>query len=155
MTAQDARFEDAAPVRLRVTDAADLAVAAALLQDAVAAVGEMAFLPEEGRFALIVQRFLWERSAAADRPAERCNCAIRVERVRGARYRGFDRAETGRVLNLLSFATAPGRLDVVFSGDAELSLTVDGLDMVVEDVGPPWPTPFRPRHDAAESGAPR
>lgn len=151
MTERDARFADAAPVRLRVRDTEDLEVAASLLQDAVATVGQMTFVPEERRFVLIVQRFRWERGADDAAPAERGNCAVRIEHVRGARCRGFDREESGRVLNLLSFARAPERLDILFSGGADVSLDVDALDMFVEDIGLPWPTPFRPRHAGSET----
>ena len=50
----------ARPFRVRAEDGEDLTIAAAHLQDAVATVGDVAFLPDERRFAMVFSRFRWE-----------------------------------------------------------------------------------------------
>nr|WP_242480642.1 DUF2948 family protein [Rhodovibrio sodomensis] len=62
------------PLKLRAYDREDFAVVSAVLQDALVPVIDMAWLPEEQRFALVANRFRWERRAPAgdlpDQPAE-------------------------------------------------------------------------------------
>ena len=43
-------------------DAEDLNVISAMFQDAVVKVGDFAYLPQERRFALVANRFLWENA---------------------------------------------------------------------------------------------
>jgi hypothetical protein len=62
------------PLKLRAYDKEDFAVVSAVLQDALVPVIDMAWLVEEKRFALVANRFRWERRAPAgdlpDQPAE-------------------------------------------------------------------------------------
>ncbi len=55
------------PLKLRGEDEDDLAVISAVLQDALVAVGEMAYFPEEARFVLVANRFRWESPPAGAR----------------------------------------------------------------------------------------
>ena len=61
------------PLKLRAYDREDFAVVSAVLQDALVPVIDMAWLAEERRFALVANRFRWERRAPVgdlpDRPA--------------------------------------------------------------------------------------
>ena len=67
---EDARFEDGAerPLRLRAESPEDLAVMAALLQDAVAQTSEIAWTRRKHRFSLLLSRFRWEDALA--KPAQ-------------------------------------------------------------------------------------
>jgi hypothetical protein len=62
------------PLKLRAYDREDFAVVSAVLQDALVPVIDMAWLAEEQRFALVANRFRWERRAPAgdlpDQPAD-------------------------------------------------------------------------------------
>ena len=79
----DATFEDGGekPLRLMAFDAADLEVISSLCQDAVFPATEMSWRPKERRFAVLLNRFRWEDSDAADRQtstqASAPPCAIR------------------------------------------------------------------------------
>ena len=53
------------PLKLYAKDEEDLAVIAAVAQDALVPIGEMAFLPAEKRFVLALNRFRWDRSGNA------------------------------------------------------------------------------------------
>ena len=52
------------PLKLYGRGADDMAVISAHLQDAVAQLGDMAYLADEQRFVLLVNRFCWEEKAA-------------------------------------------------------------------------------------------
>ena len=64
----------APPLRLQALDAEDLALISAHLQDAAVRVGDIAFLKERRRFALVAARFDWE--AETEGRLERCASAF-------------------------------------------------------------------------------
>ena len=137
----------AGKLKLRAVDDEDLAVLSAILQDALLAVGDMALLPEEGRFVLVANRFRWERPAAErGERFERTLVGIAFDRVTGVRRRGFSPAQHDRMLHLLALRAMPGAILIELSGGAGIRLEVDGILCHLEDLGEPWPTSWRPRH---------
>jgi hypothetical protein len=42
-----------------------------------------------------------------------------------------------------------GGLEWLFSGDAAIRLEADRIDLLIRDLGEPWPTPWRPEHATA------
>lgn len=153
----DARFADAAgrPLRLMAETAEDLAVIAALAQDAVGRVGDAAFLPRRRRFVAVVNRFRWEDKAAAERarrPYERVRAALTVQGVLSARARGVRLGDTDAVYNLLDMAFEPGEdaagaLLLTLSGGGEIRLEVEALEVTLADISKPWTTDAAPAHD--------
>jgi len=147
----DARFEDAQdrPLRPVATDAEDLGVIAALVQDAVLPATEMTWRPGERRFALLLNRFRWEDRTAADlgkRAYERVQSVLSFNDVRAVASQGIDPKDADTVLSLLTVkfteTDAPaGRLELVFAGDGALRLTVDCLDGSLQDVTRPYRAP--------------
>ena len=88
----------ASALKLRAEDGEDIAVLSAVLQDALVAVGEMAWLPDEHRFVLVANRFRWEPDDPAPRRFERtlAGLAAEGETVVNRVYhldRGFERLE--------------------------------------------------------------
>lgn len=142
------------PLRLRAEDAEDLDVFAACLQDALVKVGAMAFEPRRRRFALMFSRYRWEAESAgrfARRLGERVGCGVHFDGVLRAQMHGFGPAERERVLELLTIGFEPGdegagRVTLVFAGDAALRLEVECIDARLRDLGQPWTTRNRPRH---------
>lgn len=149
----DAPPRNADRLKLRAIDDEDLTVLAAFLQDAIANVSEMAYLPEEGRFLLSVCRFRWERAINAN-PAdafERVSCAITVENVTAPRYRGFSLKDRGRTMSLLTVTFGDNAVVLTFGGNAAIRLEVEGLDLRMEDFGSCWPTLQKPEHESVRS----
>ena len=141
----DARFEDAgeAPVRLRALDAEDLTVIAALVQDSVFPVTEMTFDRRRRRFAVLLNRFRWERTA---RPPERVQSLLIVNDVMAAATQGLDLSERDTVLSLLSLEFTPGEdgtgtLDLLLAGDGAVRLSVECVDLALRDVTRPYVAP--------------
>jgi hypothetical protein len=139
---------DAGPLKLRAIDHEDLAVLAAFLQDAIANVSEMAYLPDDKRFVLAVCRFRWERvfDENPETVFERVSCAITVQGVEDPKYRGFDVKERNRTMPLLTVTYDGGSVLLTFGGDAALKLPVSSLDLRIEDFGECWPTTQKPEH---------
>ena len=139
------------PLKLAALDADDLAVVSAHLQDAVAKVGDMAYLPKEKRFAMLVNRFDW--TAVGEGAVLRRRTGIHFERVLMARTRGFNPHDGETVLNLLTVEfeerdVPSGLVTLYFSGDAAIELEVECLEMALADLGPAWSARHRPRHGA-------
>ena len=135
-----------APIRLklRAEDADDLAVISACLQDAVFAVGEMAFEPVDHRFAAIVVRRCWESGAGDAEPVRvpgQAKAAIHFDSVSAVKLRGIDRAEPARLLRLAGMFSEPGQSSVVvrllFLDGAEIWLEADQLACRFQDLEDP------------------
>jgi hypothetical protein len=136
------------PLRLRACDEEDLAIFSAMLQDALVAVAEMAFLPEERRFVLVANRFCWERSGAE---LERVLTGIAFSGVRSVRTQGFRRCEADRILEILALHRQEGAVVIEFAGGGCLCLEVESILCHLEDLGEPWITPWKPKHPLDES----
>jgi hypothetical protein len=134
-------------LKLRAEDEEDLAIFSACLQDALAPVGDMEWLQEEKRFVLVVNRFRWE---CKDEPCERTLAGIRFEGVVDVKVQGFSRNERGRILELLAVRRQAGATVLEFAEGARLRLEAPQIRAVIEDLGEPWPTRWRPKHPVEE-----
>lgn len=153
----DARFSDAdaAPLHLGAADADDLRVVSALLQDAVLSVADIAFDSKARRLALLVNRFRWEEPAIAEgrAPAERVRALLLVNDALAVRSDGFDKSDGALVLSLLSLDWQPGAdgtgvLTLVFSGDGQLAVEAESINLDLRDVTATYAAPSGkvPRH---------
>ena len=147
--------DDYPALKLRAEDADDLAVLSACLQDALVAVRDLGYLAGERSFIFVANRFRWEtglRPLPGEEGHQRVLCAMTFSAVDGASYRGFRRADEDRILCLLAIRTtrpADGGQAILleFAGAAAIRLDVSQILCRARDLGEPWPTPWRPRHD--------
>jgi hypothetical protein len=146
-----ATAEENGPLKLRAEDAEDLAVVSAILQDALVTVGEMAFLPDERRFALVANRFCWERPVDGGARFERTLTGLAFEGVAAVRVRGFRPSEAARILQILAVRSEDGAIRIDFSGGGSLRLEVEGFLCHLDDLGEPWVTRWRPQHPVEPS----
>jgi hypothetical protein len=152
-------------LKLIALDADDLRVLSAHLQDAVARVTDMAYLPSEKRFAALVNRFDWEsafkpqqssgkRRGRAAGTFERRRTALRFERVLSAKVQGIDLRDRRATLELLAMTFTPaadpeipgGDVTLTFSGGAAIRLAVECLEVEMQDLGAAWATKLAPAH---------
>lgn len=138
-------------LRLMACDAEDLAVLAAHLQDSILRVGDMAFLPREKRFVLVLKRFDW-LSTEAGAP-QRAQTGLHFDHVRKVALHGFRQDRPDDILNLLNIEFIPGdapsgAVKLVFSGGCALRLEVECLEARMADLGPRWRVRHTPGHKA-------
>lgn len=143
-------------LKLAALDEDDLAVLSAHLQDAILRVGDATYLPREKRFAFVVNRFAWERTAAADGTFERRRAGVHFERVLSVKLRGIDRGEPETVLELLAVRFTPtdapgGFVDLLFAGNKDVRLEVECIEAACRDLGPAWQVARCPGHRLEES----
>ena len=145
--------DEGAALKLRAEDAEDLAVISACLQDALVAVRDLAYAPEERNFLFVANRFRWEsglRPAPGEAPYERVLCGIMFSEVAAVSYSGFRRSDDGRILSLLAIRPENRAVHLEFSGGAAIRIEVARILCHARDLGEPWPTPWQPRHDLDE-----
>lgn len=143
-------------LKLVALDEEDLKIISAHVQDAVMRVGDLAFHKAEKRFIVPMRRFAWEREKRGlfgRKPHERRLSVLVFDRVLAARSAGIDKNKPEEVLSLLAVnfvrGEAPsGTAELIFSGDAALSLEVECIEARLSDTGAAWETPVRPRHGA-------
>ena len=94
---------DSDHLRVAAIDEEDLAVISAYVQDSVLKVGDMVYLPAEHRFAVAMNRFIWEKAIDGKRPDyERRRAALTFDRVMKVQTAGIDRDRPEAVLELLA-----------------------------------------------------
>jgi hypothetical protein len=136
---------------LAARDAADLGVISSILQDALVPLSDMAWLRDERRFVMAVNRFRWERGESA-RGGERVAAGVSFENVDRVRRRALERGRRGGFLSLLSVSLGEGAagsgaaVDLTFAGNAAIRLETTSLLCHLEDFGEPWPAQWRPDH---------
>ncbi len=141
------------PLKLRAQDDEDIKILAACLQDALVPIAEIDFMPDEGRFVLVANRFRWENCEESRQECgafERVNCGIAFEHVRAVRSRDIDRSDRRQILDLLTIEVEGRVVNLLFAGGGVISLEVERINCLVRDMGEPWPTKWRPQHSAAE-----
>ncbi len=155
----DARFEDGGekPLRLKALDPDDLAVIAALVQDAVVPASEMRWDRKARRFALLINRFRWEDAPNAKlrkRAYERVQSVLAFEDVMHVRSQGVNASDADMVYALLSVTfeagkDGTGQVILTFAGDGVVALDVEALETVLRDVTRPYVAPSgkAPQHD--------
>ena len=143
-------------------DTDDLTVLATHLQDAVVRVRDMAFVPKNHRFALILNRFNWTKaldaastSSASGKPQsfERRRCALRFEHVHRARISGFTQNDKRQVLSLMTIgfeqareSEPDGAITLLFAGGGAIRLEVECIEAELRDIGTGWRTVAKPDH---------
>ena len=151
-------------LKLIAMDDEDLKVISVQLQDAILRVEDMAYLPQERRFAAILNRFDWlsatgngQSDAAGYR---RRRSALRFERVTGAQFQNLALQEKSGTLELLAVNFEPGDLPggyitLIFCGGGAIRLQVEVIEAELRDLGPIWKTRAKPEHpdDGAEAEA--
>lgn len=138
------------PLKLRATDAEDLEVLSAVLQDALIDMGDMAYLDDEKRFVLVATRFRWEdlpETGGNGKPFERVLCGLSFEEVTRVQMRGIDRKrDADRTFELLAMRAEAGGVRLVLAGGAEIRLESARVHCHLKDLGEPWPVFARPSH---------
>ena len=144
----DATFEDGGeqPIRLKAETPDDLPVISALLQDGVAQTSEVSWLRRHRRFAILINRFRWEvreESTTQGRPFERVQSMLVINSALGVTATGVDPTDKELVMSLLALEFEPdedgaGQLKLILSGDGEIAISVECLDVTLSDVSRPY-----------------
>ena len=140
-------------LRLIAEDANDLEVISSSVQDAVLKAENIKFDRKRRRLTLEVNRFQWEDSKGKRGPQARVRSILAFDTVLGVKTRAVSKVDPDMVYSLLSLSFDPaeeapgGKLSILFSGDGELALEVEAIDVTLLDSSYEWATRHRPDHD--------
>ncbi|HEY1961720.1 MAG TPA: DUF2948 family protein [Rhizomicrobium sp.] len=138
---------------LAAQDAEDLEIISARLQDAVARVKDLAWLPKTRRFVALFNRFKWEDSENKGESL-RVRAGLNFESVQSAKSHNIRYGDPEAVLSLLAirFESAGGEEDpsgiveLVFSGGGAIRLQVEYIEASLSDVSGEWAARGTPVH---------
>lgn len=142
-------------MRLLAQDEEDLKIISAHLQDAVIRVGDVAYLPRQHRFALMLNRFCWEDGADAGTGA-RVLTGLHFDGVLKVQSQHFRQDDPDAVAVLLAIdfsseSDGGGTIDLLLSGGGRVRLHVECIDVALRDMSEPRPAAVRPEHDLERS----
>ncbi len=138
-------------LRLLAEDAEGLAVVAAAAQDGLVKPQDIKFDAKSRTFGLELNRFQWER-AGKRMPFFRSRAVLAFVGVQSVRSRSVSK-DIDAVHSLMDVkferaAEPPGGVvTLVFSGQTQIQLNVECIDVSLVDTGPAWPTRRRPDHE--------
>jgi hypothetical protein len=135
---------------LAAADAEDLEILSARLQDGLARLKDLVWLPRQRRFTGVFNRFLWE----SGRP-QRARAMLSVDSVLKVQSHNIKLGAGEAVVSLLAIRFTPsveaenpgGEIALLFSGGGAIRLEVECIDAALADLGRPWPA-RRPEHEA-------
>jgi Protein of unknown function (DUF2948) len=137
---------------LAAEDAADLEVISARLQDAVAKMQDLVYLPRRRRFAALFNRFQWE--ADSRKGDLRVRSGLHFDGVLAVKSHNLKRGAPEAVLSLLAIAFTPrdgedpgGTIEMTFAGGGAIKLEVETIDAGLTDVSGAWAALGRPEHE--------
>ena len=136
---------------LAAQDSEDLEIISARLQDAVAKVGDLKYLPKARRFAGVFNRFQWENGKPGNL---RVRSGLHFDGVLSVKSKNIKMGAPGAVLSLLAIRFTPagegdpsGKVELTFSGGGVMLLEVECLDAALADMAGPWAARGRPAHE--------
>ena len=136
------------PLNLVACDGEDLKVISAMMQDCIITASDMVFDKSMRLFAIMGNRFCWE--VEEEETQQRVRVGVHFTDVRKVVYRdvefGSDQILSLLAIEFVSQEPPGGILRIIFSGRSEIRLTIDALNMVMQDVTPGWSASSRPQH---------
>jgi len=137
--------------RLAAADAEDLEVLSARLQDAVAKLKDITWLPKKRRFAAVVNRLQWETGGKT-----RVRSGLHFDGVLKVQSNNVKLGAGEAVVSILAVSFAPndgedpgGVVDIVLAGGGGFRLTVECIDAELADMTQPWAAIGKPDHESA------
>ena len=150
----NASFEDVSfkPLRLIAFTVDDLEVISTMTQDAVFPSSEMILNSEKRRFAILLNRYLWEKNKSKN--AERAQAVLAFEDVKNVQTKNINKSDNNLALCLLNISfkaeeDGMGTIQIILSGKGKIRLQVEALEVSLRDVTQPYLAPSRliPHHN--------
>jgi hypothetical protein len=144
-------------MKLAAADSEDLELLSARLQDATAKLKDVAWLPRQRRFALLLNRYRWEDAKHAK--GTRVRAGLHFDSVLKVESQYIKRGLPDAVVSLLAIKFTPkakkdeagedpgGVIELLLAGGGAFRLTVECIDAEVSDLTGPWEARGKPDHE--------
>lgn len=138
---------------IAAVDSADLEIISARLQDAVARIKDLVYLPKSRRFAALFNRFKWEDAEKFAGRNLRVRSGLHFDNVLSVKAHNLRHDNPYAVVSLLAIHFTPkdtddcgGTVELLFSGGGAMRLEVECLEARLSDLSGPWAAKARPQH---------
>ncbi len=148
-----AGLKDYKPLRLMAGDKEDLDVLSTVLQDAIAKLGDFAYVSADRRFAFVANRFVWESAGGRKAgPFLRVRAGVHFDDVMAVQFQHLKADAKDAVVEVLSVRFEPGEdgagvVLVDLAGGGAIRLDVESVNAYLSDISDPWRTRSRPDHN--------
>ncbi len=144
-------------LKLKAECMADIDVISSLCQDALIKVSDLAYLQDEHKLALVMNRFCWEKEKKGGifglfKQHQRTRSGLHINGVLSVRVKNISLGDKDRVLSLLAIIKevdddGGAIFTLEFSAGSSLQLEVECVDAFLEDFSQPWEAKSAPKHD--------
>ena len=140
-------------LKLLATSDKDLKVIAAHLQDSIVLPKDAANLKKNRIFLIQLNRFMWEDVEKGDfRKNKRISTILKFDNVISVVSKNI---EVNDEKNFLDFLTIEStqlpdksyKIKLIFSGNAAINISVEVIDVTLDDQGSPWESKTSPKHN--------
>ena len=139
-------------LKLIVRNQEDLKVISAYSQDSIVAIKDITFLKKNRIFVMIINRFMWEDiERGINRQSKRIRCALKFEGILKVKSKKINQKNKNRNLECLAIQCDEKlnnnyEVKIFFSGDGVITLTLEAIDVILQDLGKPWEAKYSPKH---------
>ena len=130
----------------------DLKTISAYLQDSIIIQKDITFLKNNKIFLMLASRFMWEDAEKGlFRENKRIRCALRFDQVSNVLCKNINQKKKNKVLELLaikniSMKDQTSKISLIFAGDSIITILVEEIDVLLDDLGEPWIVKKAPKH---------
>ena len=130
----------------------DLKTISAYLQDSIIIQKDITILKKNKIFLMLVSRFMWEDAEKGlFRENKRIRCALRFDQVSNVLCKNINQKKKNKVLELLaikniSMKDQTSKISLIFAGDSIITILVEEIDVLLDDLGEPWIVKKAPKH---------
>src|SRR3954464_9724213 len=136
-------------LRLAATDAEDLEILSARLQDAVLKLKDVSWQPKKRRLAAVVNRLVWEEGGK-----RRVRAGLHFDSVLKVQSHRVKLGAEEAVIDLLAVTFTPnggedpgGVIELVLAGGGAIRLTAECIEAELADMTQPWAAVGTPDHE--------
>ena len=124
----------------------DLVVFAALCQDSIIKIANIKWAKKSKRFYILLTRLCWELNYLEKKKEaflKRVNSILIFDNVLSVKSKGIRQSKSNMVTSLLTFeynflCFEKQSIDLIFSGDAQITLNIECIDSFLKDVSKPF-----------------
>ena len=131
----------------------DLKIISAYSQDSTVSIRDIVFLKKNRIFIMVTNRFMWEalQKKFEQKNIKRIRSALKFEEVLKVRSKKINQKNKNRNLECLAIQCDEKlnnnyEVKIFFSGDGVITLTLEAIDVILQDLGKPWEAKYLPKH---------
>ena len=134
----------------------DLVVISTLCQDSIIKIANIKWAKKSKRFYLLINRFCWELNDLSKKKSSnmlRINSLMSFNSVLSVKSAGIQQNKNTDITSLLTinynfFNFEKQAIDLIFSGNSQISLNIECIDVFLKDISEPFEgtTSKQPKH---------